>query len=104
MMPHMFGYIERCCKALSQGRPGAETVVLYDVRGIWAGGADRESAVGAHYGVAKALDRLNCDYDFTDDDSIAAAEIVKGGGLKIGAMTYKTVVLPTWKWMLSAAK
>jgi hypothetical protein len=104
MMPHMFGYIERCCKALSQGKAGAEVVVLYDVRGIWAGGADRESAVGAHYGVAKALDRLNCDYDFADDNSIAAAEIVKGGGLKIGEMTYKTVVLPTWKWMLPAAK
>ena len=104
MVPHLFGYIERCCKALSLGRPGAETVVLYDVRGIWAGGADRESAVGAHYGVAKALDRLNCDYDFTDDDSIAASEITEGGGLKIGAMTYKTVVLPSWKWMLPAAK
>ena len=104
MLPHLFGYIERCCKALSQGSPGAETVVLYDIRGIWAGGADRESAVAAHYGVSKALDRLNCDYDFTDDDSIAAAEVVNGGGLKVGAMTYKTVVLPTWKWMLPAAK
>ncbi len=104
MQPHWFGYITRACAAMSRGCPGAEIAVLYDVRGIWAGGADREAAVWSHYAAAAALDRLSCDYDFIDDDSIAAATVLPGGRLKIGEMAYAAVVLPTDKWMLPVAK
>jgi hypothetical protein len=102
--PHWFKYVERSCRFVSQGRPGAEIAVLYDVRGLWAGGFDRETAAWNHYAIAKTLDRMNCDYDFVDDDQIAAAVLLPGGRLKIGDMTYRAVVLPTSKWMLDAAK
>ena len=102
--PHWFGYVERTCRYLSQGRPGAEIAVLYDVRGLWAGGSDRETAAWNHYAVAKTLDRMNCDYDFVDDIQLADAELLPGGRIKIGAMEYRAVVLPTSKWMLDAAR
>ena len=102
--PHWFKYVERSCRFVSQGRPGAEIAVLYDVRGLWAGGVDRETAAWNHHAVAKTLDRMNCDYDFVDDDQLAAAELLPGRRMKIGEMTYRAVVLPTSKWMLDAAK
>ena len=103
-MPHMFGYLENASRMLSSGKPGAEIAVLYDIRGVWAGGADREAAAWSHYAVAKALDRMNCDYDFVDDDQLAAAEVLPDGRIRVGAMEYRAVVLPTSKWMLAAAK
>ena len=77
--PHWFRYIERTASFMAKGRPGAEIAVFYDVRGIWAGGADRESAVRSHYAVAAALDRMNRDYDFVNDDSLASAEVADDG-------------------------
>ena len=102
--PHFFKYVERTCRFMSKGRPGADIAVLYDVRGLWAGGADRAAAASNHYAVAKALDRINCDYDFVDDDQIAAAELLDGGKMKIGAMEYRSIVLPTSKWLCDLAK
>ena len=104
MQGQWFRYITRTCEMLSRGRPGAEIAVLYDMRGLWAGGADREAAAWNHYAVAKALDRLNCDYDLVDDDAIAAATVLPGGRLKVGAMEYAALVLPTEKWLLPAAR
>ena len=102
--PHWFGYIERTAAFLANGRPGAEIAVLYDVRGLWAGGADKETAAWNHYAVATALDRLNRDYDFVNDDSLARAEVVADGTLKVGAMAYRALVLPTSKWLSEGAR
>lgn len=102
--PHWFGYVERSCRFMSQGRSGAEIAVLYDVRGLWAGGIDRETAAWNHYAIAKTLDRMNCDYDFVDDNQLAAAELLPDGRMKIGEMIYRAIVLPTSKWMLEAAR
>lgn len=102
--PHWFRYIERTASFMAKGRPGAEIAVFYDVRGIWAGGADRESAVRNHYAVATALDRMNRDYDFVNDRSLASAEVTGDGAIKVGAMTYRALVLPSSKWMSDAAR
>ena len=102
--PHWFRYVERTASYLSQGRPGAEIAVLYDVRGLWAGGADREAAAWNHYAVATALDRMNRDYDFVNDASLAAAEVTADGALRVGAMDYRALVLPTSKWLSDAAR
>ncbi len=102
--PQFFRYIERTAAFLSQGRPGAEIAVFYDVRGLWAGGADKESAAQCHYAVATALDRMNRDYDFVNDESLSSAEVTDDGALKVGAMRYRALVLPTSKWMSDAAR
>ena len=103
-MPHFFRYIERTSRFLSQGRPGAEIAVLLNTRAFWAGKDDAEGAAKAHYAVARELDAMNCDYDFAEDRDLAKAGIVDGGRLKIGAMEYRCVVLPSEDWMLPAAK
>ena len=102
--PHWFRYIERSAAFMANGRPGAETAVYYDVRGIWAGGADREAAAWSHYAAATALDRMNRDYDFVNDESLASAEVTGDGAIKVGAMAYRALVLPTSKWMSDAAR
>ena len=102
-MPHLFGYITRCCETLSRGRPGAECAVLYDVRGLWAGGADTEAAARAHEAAAAALDDLQVDYDFFDEDILAEAS-VGNGVVRMGKMEYRTLVLPTSKWLTDASR
>ena len=103
-VPHFFRYIERTSRFLSQGRPGAETAVLFNTRAFWAGKGDAENAAKAHYAAARELDKMNCDYDFVEDRDLTDANIADGGRLKIGAMEYRCVVLPSEKWMLSEAK
>ncbi len=103
-MPHLFRYIERTSRFVSQGRPGAETVVLFNSRAFWAGKAHQDKASKAHYAVAAELDAMNCEYDFAEDRALADADVLPGGRLKIGAMEYRAVVLPSEAFMLPAAK
>lgn len=102
-MPHMWEYVTRCCEILSRGRPGAECAVLFDARGLWAGGADAEAAARAHYAVAEALDNLQVDYDFFDEDILNDA-VIGEGTIRLGEMTYRTLVLPTSKWLTETSK
>ena len=101
--PHFFRYVERTCRFLSRGRPGAEIAVLCNARGFWAGGEDRKTAAAAHYAAARALDEMNCDYDFVEDVQLADASVLPDGGLQVGAMVYKAVVLPSSNRMLASA-
>ena len=101
---HFFRYIERTSRFISQGLPGAEIVVLFNSRAFWSGKNEAQTASKAHYDTAYELDAMNCDYDFTEDRDIAEAEVTRDGRLKIGAMEYRTLVLPSEAWMLPAAK
>ena len=103
-MPHFFRYIERTSRFLSRGCPGAEIAVLLNTRAFWAGKSEAEDAAKAHYAVAGELDAMNCDYDFVEDRDIANAAVKSGGKLKIGAMEYAALVLPSEAWMLEEAK
>ncbi|MBQ6471311.1 MAG: hypothetical protein IJJ33_04965 [Victivallales bacterium] len=98
-MPAFATYIARCCAALSQGTPAIRTAVLFDIRAIWREGRDAHQALRRHYAVAEKLARHQQDYDFVDDDQLATAKIQRDGTLKISAMRYSTVILPSWKWM-----
>ena len=94
----------RCCEMLSRGEPVVETAVFYDMRGVWVGGAEGKETLDRHYGVSAALLSRQSDFDFIDDDQIAAAPEPADGKLCIGKMSYSTVVLPTARRMLPAAK
>ena len=102
--PQFFRYITETAATLTEGRPGAEIAVLYDVRGLFAGGKDNAEATRNHYAAAKALDELNRDYDFVNDESLASAAVEKDGVLKVGAMRYRALVLPTSKWLSDGAR
>ena len=99
-----FNGLARQCALLAQGEPCVRTAVLYDIRGIWAGGDDAKEAVDRHYAVSRALLEGQRDFDFVDDDQIAEAKILPDGSLGIGAMRYAAVVLPTSRRMLPAAR
>ena len=99
-----FNGLARQCALLAQGEPCVRTAVLYDIRGIWAGGDDAAEAVARHESAAKELLESQRDFDFVDDDQIAEANILPDGSLGIGAMRYTSVVLPTSRRMLPAAR
>ena len=103
-MPHFFRYIERTSRFLSQGRPGAEIAVLLNARAFWASRIAAKRAAKAHYTAARELDAMNCDYDFVEDRDLAKGGITDGGRLRIGAMEYRCVVLPSEEWMIPGAK
>ena len=103
-MKPFFNYIARVTAMLSQGKPVVRTAVLYDIRGIWAGGEDARHTISQHFRVSQALLKQCSDFDFVDDDQLAEARLQKDGTVKIGKMTYDTIVLPTTKWVLPKAK
>lgn len=96
--------IARCCEMLSRGTPVVDTAVFYDARGVWAGGDEECHTLKRHHAVSMALLGRQIDFDFIDDDQIAAAPDPVGGKLQIGKMSYSTIALPTSRRMLPAAK
>ena len=103
-MDVFFNGLTRQCALLAQGKPCIRIAVLYDIRGIWACGDGAEETISRHEEVARALFEGQHDFDFVDDDQIAEAHILADGSLKIGAMSYDAVVLPTSLRMLPAAR
>ena len=99
-----FDGLARQCALLAQGNPCVRTAVLYDIRGIWAGGDDTNEAIAKHESTSRELLENQRDFDFVDDDQIAEARILPDGSLEIGAMRYTSVVLPTSRHMLPAAR
>ena len=104
IMGVFFTSLARQCAFLAQGRPCVRLAVLYDIRGIWASGDEAAETIARHEEVARRLLESQRDFDFVDDDQIAEAQILPGGALRIGAMDYDAVVLPTSRRMLAAAR
>ena len=98
-----FEYMARTGQILADGKPAVDIAVYFDSRGFWAGGSETDIAGAMHYAVADTLDKMNCEYEFVDDDALAKAQI-KDGRLLVGEMSYSTIVLPTSKWMCEDAK
>ena len=96
-------YLERSCYLLAQGKPGISTAFLFDIRSIWCGGETANQAVAAHLDMSQRLLERQCDFDYIDDDQLAAAKI-DGATLKIGKMTYDTLVLPPSDWITEPAR
>ena len=98
-----FEYIARTGQILADGKPDVDIAVYFDTRAFWAGGSETESAGEMHHAVANALDKMNCEFEFVDDDALAISQI-KDGRIKVGAMSYSTLVLPSSKWMRDDAR
>lgn len=97
-MQPLFTYMERVGSMLAQGKPDVKIAVLYDVRSIWAGGKDAQTAIQRHHRIAELLLKRGCDFDFIDDEQLVQAVITKDHHLKIGKMSYEALALPTFKW------
>lgn len=95
-------YLERSGCLLAQGKPGLSTAFLFDIRSIWCGGQTATQAVAAHLDMSRRLLERQCDFDYIDDDQLAAARIVDGA-LRIGRMRYDTLVLPPSNWISAPA-
>lgn len=93
-----FEYVKRVSSLLATGETPTDIAVFFDARAFFAGGADAEFAARMHHAAAALLDRRHVDYDFVDDDPIIAAEITDGA-LRVGPMKYRTLVVPSEKWM-----
>lgn len=89
----LHGTIARLGAMLSQGQPVVPTALYYDIRAIWAGGADRDAAIDWHDRLAERLLETQCEFDLIDDDQLAAARI-EGRRLRIGRQRYEAVVMP----------
>ncbi len=98
-----YRYIHRVSALMATGEAPVDVAVLYDMRGLWAGGADTEIAAAQHYAIARILDRRHVEYDFIDEDPIVEARIADGA-LHVGPMRYKTLVLPSCRWMKPQTK
>ena len=104
MTSSLFRYLENVAAFLSEGRAVTDTAVYYDQRGFWAGGPDAAQACAAHFLVAEQLDRMQCDYDFVDDEAVASAGGTDSGELRVGKSVYRTLFVPSSKWMTPEAR
>ena len=91
-------YTARLGYLLTRGKPVCNTAVYFDIRGIWAGAGHRERSIKYHDEIAAALLNAQCDFDYVDDDVLAASETANGQ-LIIGEMSYDTLIIPTTRWM-----
>ena len=98
-----FDYIARTASILADGVPVVDVAVYFDSRAFWVGGMESQTAGVLHDAAGTILDRKNCEYEYVDDDAIIAAEI-RDGRMRVGAMSYSTLVLPASKWMHPDAK
>lgn len=103
-MPPFHRYLGNVGAFLAAGRPSVEIAVYYDQRGFWAGGPDSVYAVTMHDLVTRGLDSRPCDYDFVDDELIAASKGLDRGELTVGKARYRTLFVPSSKWMTPEAK
>ena len=103
-LPLYHAYTARLGYLLSRGLAAYDTAVYYDVRGVWAGGEDRDAAVRRHEAVAAALLASQCGFDFVDDDVLSGREgKIDAGGIVVGPMRYTTLVVPATRWMEPAS-
>lgn len=98
-----FRYIHRISSILAEGDMSTDVAVFFDARAFFAGGADAEFAARQHDSAAALLDRRQIDYDFIDDDPIISSKIEEGA-LRVGPMRYRTLVVPSRKWMKAETK
>ncbi|MBO4345203.1 MAG: hypothetical protein J5833_05580, partial [Victivallales bacterium] len=102
-MGPLYRYAERVGSVLANGKPAQKTAVLYDIHSIWAGGKDAALAIDRHFDVSRKLLEEQRDFDYIDDEQIAAATITKDGEMRIGKMSYSVIVTPTFKWLSEKA-
>ena len=91
-------YIARISSLLSMGRPAVDTLVYFDARSIWCDGKTMQNAAAEHYRSAAELLKRQIDFDYADDDALIDGKIV-GSKLKVGQMSYSTLVIPPTGWM-----
>ncbi len=96
-------YTARLGYLLSRGRAVNATALYYDVRSIWAGASRREQAIRLHFALSERLLERQCEFDYIDDDVLAAGR-VGNGTLTVGKMRYDTLVIPRTGWMAPEAK
>ncbi len=81
------------------GKPCVSVAVYLPARDVWAGDADAEQRF---FALCRELERRQVDFDFADDDFLAAAA-VKNGRLGNGHASYAAVFMPHTAWISDAA-
>jgi hypothetical protein len=97
-------YTARVDQVLASGTPAIDTALYYPVRDMWANGNSSDPAVTGFDMLTHSLTQRQTDYDVIDDDVLndPTTQVV-GGRLKIGAMSYRTIVVGPNQWISSTA-
>jgi hypothetical protein len=96
-------YVARLGYMLTRGRAVHTTALYYDVQSIWAGASRRKKAIARHFALSRQLLERQCDFDYVDDDALAAGRVAQGM-LTVGKMRYDTILVPATDWMAPAAR
>jgi hypothetical protein len=92
-------YMSRLSHLLSGGRHVARVLVVYPINSIWANYVPQkrtDAGNATEFDFAYLTDtllRMHCDFDFVDEDVLAAAT-VKGGTIRIRDEVFSAVILP----------
>ena len=95
-------YTARMGYLLSRGKADCATAVYYPIRDIWAGTSFRVNALAMHNRIAATLLQNQCEFDYVDDDVLAAANLKKNC-LVLGKASYSTIIVPKSEWLTDTA-
>lgn len=101
----MFDYFSRTSWFISQGKPVKDVVLVHPLDTaymLFEHSIDMKIPENAamreyerfYYGIVRGMSAMQCQYEFGDEATIGDWGKVTADGFEIGAMTYKTVVLP----------
>jgi hypothetical protein len=93
-------YVSRLSHLLSGGRHIARAALIYPINAMFAAYVPQTRTALANRiendfnTLTDLLLRVHYDYDYLDEDLLAGAEILPGGGLRVGDEVYELLVLP----------
>ena len=101
----MFDYFRRTSYFISQGKPVKDVVVVHPLDTAYTmydPSVDNQQLENPelrdyerfYYGIVRGLCAMQCQFEFGDEATIGDCANITDNGFEIGAMTYKTVVLP----------
>ena len=101
----MFDYFSRTSWFISQGNPVKDVVVVHPldtaymlynnaIDGLFDENAEMRDYERFYYALVRGLCGMQCQFEFGDEATIGDWGKLTEDGFEIGAMTYKTVVLP----------
>ena len=103
--PDMYNYFSRTSWFISQGKPVKDVVLIHPLDTaymMYENSIDKTFRENPelrdyerfYYGIVRGLCAMQCQFEFGDEATIGDWGKITSNGFEIGAMTYKTVVLP----------
>lgn len=86
-------YVSRISMLAAEGKPEVDTAFFFDAHSLWAADSVAQYADALREKIGDMMMERQVDFDYIDDDALAASRI-RNGRLAVGKARYKRLVIP----------